>query len=309
MSDGAGSEAGYAPRRLSARAYFAWVALVTTAIFGLFALLRPSLANAVKENLGLARAPLQAPQSFYAVRVAPILGERCAGCHGARRQKSKLRLDTLAAILRGGKHGPVVRPGEVANSVLAQRISLPPASERVMPPGSQPPLSPDDATVIKLWIGAGASGVQPVTDFKTAPRPVARVTIAEVDPAALAAARAPIAGALQALQDRFPGVIDYESRGSARLELRAALLGRAFGDREFAAFAPVREYIGWADLSGTAVGEPSASAITAMKNLRTLRMMDLRVGQAMGAALETLRHRGVRVYANRTNAEADHGQH
>jgi Planctomycete cytochrome C len=309
MSDGARSDAGSAPRRLSARAYFTWVALVTAAVFALFSLLRPSLAHAVKETLGLERPPPQSPQSFYAVRVAPILGEHCVGCHGARRQKAKLRLDNLGAILRGGKHGPVVTPGEIPHSVLAQRISLPPGNGLVMPPSSQPPLPADDATVISLWIGAGASGVQPVTDFRNAPRPVAHVTIAEVDPRALAAARAPIASALQALQERFPGVIDYESRGSARLELRAAPLGRAFGDRELAAFAPVRDYIVWADLSGTAVGESSANAITAMKSLRVLRMMDVRVGQAMATALATLRRGGTRIYAELADAEAINGRH
>jgi hypothetical protein len=308
MSDGAGSHADSGPRRLSARAYFAWVAVATAAIFGLCALLRPSLANAVRQTLGLERARPQSPQSFYAVRVAPILESHCAGCHGARRQKAKLRLDSLGAIHRGGKHGAVITPGDVKNSALAQRISLPPGSELAMPPGSQPPLSADDATVIRLWIGAGASGVQPVSDFRTAPRPVAQVTIVEVDPRALAAARSPIAGALQALQDRFPGVIDYESRGSARLELRAALLGGAFGDRELAAFAPVRDYIVRADLSGTAVGEPSAGVITAMKGLRVLRMMNVRVEQAMAAALATLRQRGVRVYADQAKAESADGQ-
>ena len=303
MSDGAGSDAGTSLHRLSARAYFTWVALVTVAVFAVFALLRPSLANAVRETLGLEKPPPQSPQSFYAVRVAPILGEHCASCHGAGRQKFKLRLDSLGAILRGGKHGPVIRPGEATNSVLAQRISLPPGSELVMLPSSQPPLSPDDATVIKLWIGAGASGLQPVTDFKGAPRPVAHVTIPHIDARALAAARAPIASVLQGLQERFPGVIDYESRGSARLELRAALLGGAFGDRELAAFAPVRDYIVWADLSGTAVGDASASAIGAMRSLRTLRMMNVGVGQAMAATLETLRLRGARVYADQANAD------
>ena len=306
MTDSAGSDAGSAPRRLSARAYFTWVALVTAAVFAVFTLLRPSLANAVKETLGLEKPPLLSPQSFYAVRVAPILDEHCASCHGARRQKSKLRLDTLGAVLRGGKHGLVVQPGKIQESVLAQRISLPPANVLVMPPSSQPPLSPDDAIVIKLWIAAGASGVQPVADFKSAPRPVARVTIVDVDPQRVAAERAPITDALRALHQRFPGVIDYESRSSARLELDASLLGGAFGDRELAAFAPLQNYIVRADLSGTAVGEPSAPAIAEMKNLRVLRMMDVRLGPAMSAELNSLRKQGARVYAD---AEAADGQH
>lgn len=304
MSDGATSDAGRAPRLLSARAYFAWVAVVTATIFALFALFRPSLANAVKATLGLEKPPLQSPQSFYVVRVAPILGEHCASCHGERRQKSKLRLDTLGAVLRGGKHGQVIKPGNIRDSALAQRVVLPPGNLLVMPPSSQPPLSVDDATVIKLWIAAGASGIQLVADFKTAPRPVARVTIVDVDPRALAAARAPIDSELQALQKRFPGVIAYESRGSARLELDASLLGRSFDDKELAAFAPVREYIVRADLSGTSVGEPSAGEISAMKSLRVLRMIDVRLGPAMSVELESLRKHGARVYA-----EAADGQH
>ena len=298
MSKGSASTADRAPRQLSAPAFFTWVAVVTAATFAVFALLRPSLAYAVMETLGLQKAPPQSPQSFYAVRVAPILEQHCNGCHGPGRQKAKLRLDTLGAALRGGKHGAVIEPGKVATSALAQRISLQPGNDRIMPPSSQPPLSADDATVLKLWIGAGASGTQPVSEFSTAPKPVAQVTIVEVDPRALAAERAPINGVLQELQRRFPGVIDYESRGSARLELDASLLGHSFGDRELAAFAPLGAWIVRADLSGTAVGEGSAGTIAAMKSLHTLRIIDVRVDLELGAVLASLRQQGIKVYAD-----------
>ena len=298
MSEGPGSESA-APRLLSARAYFTWVVVSTLAVFAIFAVLRPSLAHTLKQTFGLEKVPPQSPQSFYAVRVSPILDEHCAGCHGARRQKSKLRLDTLAAALRGGKHGPVIQPGSVPDSVLAQRIELPPRDQRAMPPSSQPPLSPDDATVIRLWIDAGASGTLPVEYFTSAPPPMARVVIPEIDPAALAAARAPTAATLQGVQQRFAGVIDYESRGSARLELNASLLGRSFGDNELAAFAPLVESIVRADLSGTAIGEASASVLGGMKNLRVLRMMDVPLGPAMTVHLSALRNQGTRVYVDR----------
>lgn len=286
-----------APRLLSARAYAACVALATSALLALFALLRPSVAHTLASALGLERLPPQSPQSFYAVRVAPILDEHCAGCHGAHRQKAKLRLDTLAAALRGGRHGAVIIPGHVGDSAVAQRIALPRGDARAMPPASQSPLSPDDATVIRLWIAAGASGTQPVADFKTAPRPVARVTIADVDPQAVATARAPIAAALQALQQRFPGAIAYESRSSANVELNASLLGRRFGDAELAALAPLREHIVRVDLSGTSVGEAAATVLEAMPALRVLRIMDVRAGPALRAELQALRQRGVRVHA------------
>ena len=285
-------------RPLSARAYFGWVGVATIAVFALFAAFRPSLAHALRQTFGLERPLPQSAQSFYVVRVAPILDEHCASCHGERRQKSKLRLDTLAATLRGGKHGAVIQPGNAHDSVLARRIGLPPRDPLVMPPTSQPPLSPDDATVIGLWIDAGASGTLPVEYFKTAPPPVAHVVIPEVDPAALAGERAPMAAVLQSLQQRYAGVIDYESRSSARLELDASLLGRAFGDPELAAFAPLRESIVRADLSGTSIGEASANVLGGMKNLRVLRMMGVSVGPAMAAQLDVLRNQGARVYVD-----------
>ena len=301
---GAASPVGRGPGLLSPQMYLGCVALATFVLLGLFALLRPSFAHAIQAALGLEKVPPQSAQSFYAVRVAPILHDHCAGCHGARRQKAKLRLDTLAAALRGGKHGAVIQPGDEQGSELVKRIALPPGDARVMPPSSQPPLSPDDATVLKLWIAAGASGLQPVADFKTAPRPVARVTIVDVDPQTVAAERAPMANALRALQQRYPGALDYESRSSAHLELDASRLGRHFGDADLAAMAPLQDEIVRADLSGTSVGEASATAIGAMKSLRALRIMDVRLSAAMMAQLQALRSRGVRVYA-----EADDGQH
>lgn len=298
MSDAGVHAADLGRRRLSARRYFSWVALLTVATVAAFAMLRPSLAHAIRETLGLERPPLQWPQSFYAARVAPIFDQHCRSCHGPGRQKAKLRLDSLGAALRGGKHGAVIAPGNPGGSGLVQRIALPAGSERLMPPSSLSPLAPDDVTVIKLWIAAGASGVQPLSAFSTAPKPVAQVTILAVDPKVLAAERAPVDGPLQALQRRFPYVIDYEARSSARLELNASRLGRSFGDREFAAFAPVVASIVRVDLSGTAVGEASTQALLAMTNLRTLRLVGVHAGPSLAAALASMRERGIRVYAD-----------
>ena len=48
----------------------------------------------------------------YARDVKPILKERCYACHGALKQKAKLRLDTARSIRKGGTAGPAIEPGE-----------------------------------------------------------------------------------------------------------------------------------------------------------------------------------------------------
>lgn len=287
------------PRRLTAGLYFVYVALATTAALGSAVWFRPTLTRAVWSRFGLAHAMPVAPDSFYAMRVAPLFQEHCTSCHGPQRQKAGLRLDNLTAALMGGKHGKVIEPGQVETSELWARIRLPPTDAKIMPPNSKPAMSLDEITVFKLWIAAGASGVVPVTDIRGAPPPIRRVTVAEIDTAVVERERAPLAATLKELQSRFPTVIGYESRGSADVEVNASLLGSAFGDRELAALAPLAERIVRLDLSDTAVSDASAALLRAMSRLRVVRLMHTKVTEA---ALMPLRTRGVKIYAEALTA-------
>lgn len=249
---------------------------------------RPALAYSIRSIL-LLEEPLQAlPDSFYTVRVAPLFEEHCVSCHGEHRQKADLRLDSLAAAMRGGKHGPVIATGNWRGSELMARLMLPPENEKAMPPSGKPPMSANDVTVVKLWIAAGASGALPVAAIQGAPPPVVKVEFPEVDETAVAQARAPLAQVVTQFQARFPGVLSYESRDSAGLRINASLLGRSFGDKEFAALAPMYERIVWADLSGTSISDASAQALAECKQLRTLRLTNTGVTNATIQALLSL---------------------
>src|SRR3954470_20105831 len=56
--------------------------------------------------------------TFFETRVRPVLAERCYKCHGPDKQKNGLRVDSLAALLKGGATGPAVRPGKPEESLL-----------------------------------------------------------------------------------------------------------------------------------------------------------------------------------------------
>jgi hypothetical protein len=204
------------------------------------------------------------------------------------RQKAKLRLDSFAFAMFGGKHGPVIRPGNAGRSELYRRISLPASSEQVMPPSSKPPLTTDEVTVIRLWIAAGASGVEPVEALKGVPPPVLEAKIPQIDAVEVARRRVALSSTVRQLQTRFPSVVAYESRGSADIQIDAALLGVSFGDSDLAALAPLHDRIVWADLSGTSVSDASASVVGAMSHLRVLRLMNTRVTDKMMQALMSL---------------------
>ncbi len=87
------------------------------------------------------------------VQVGPLLETRCITCHGPDAQEGNLRLDTRAAALKGGKHGPALKPGEPKQSLLLQ-AALHERKELAMPPKEK--LSPTELAALETWIRAGA---------------------------------------------------------------------------------------------------------------------------------------------------------
>ena len=47
---------------------------------------------------------------FFEKRVRPVLATHCFECHGAKKQRGGLRLDTRAGALAGGDLGPAINP-------------------------------------------------------------------------------------------------------------------------------------------------------------------------------------------------------
>jgi mono/diheme cytochrome c family protein len=231
------------------------------------------------------------PDSFFEVRIEAVLAQNCVGCHGRSRQKGGLRLDTYEAVMRGGKSGPVVKAGDLNKSELFQRVSRAPGSEKIMPPQGKPPLSADQIKLIELWISAGAPPTSAANSIKSAPitaRPAAEVTFTEIDAAAVARQRAPFTETLAGLDKLYPGAIEYESRGSAKLTISTSLMGGKFGDDDLARLKPLYDQFVVADFSNTAITDRSAANLAAMKHLRVLRLMHTKTTDATVLALSGL---------------------
>ena len=65
--------------------------------------------------------------------IKPLFEASCFGCHGERRQRAGLRLDTLQATLQGSDEGKVVEVGNSKSSLLVHSISQL-DDETAMPP-------------------------------------------------------------------------------------------------------------------------------------------------------------------------------
>jgi hypothetical protein len=104
--------------------------------------LRPPLAGAAE--------PVDA--EFFEKKVRPVLLAHCVGCHGPEKQKGGLRLDSRAAVLKGGDTGPAVNVTDPAKSLLLQMIRY--DGDVKMPPKGR--LAGADAAVLTAWVSGGA---------------------------------------------------------------------------------------------------------------------------------------------------------
>lgn len=89
-------------------------------------------------------------------QVWPILEAHCVGCHGAKQSYSNLRLDSRAAIERGGELGEVLMSGDPEGSELYRRTAVPPDDLDFMPVDADP-LSEEQRKILSTWIAEGAS--------------------------------------------------------------------------------------------------------------------------------------------------------
>lgn len=104
----------------------------------------------------------------YTDMVKPILETKCMSCHSSRKAKGELVMETEAQLLRGGKHGALWTAGQPDRSLLIQRLSLPEAEKKHMPPLGKPQLDEEETAILFQWIRGGASFKQKVTELPPA---------------------------------------------------------------------------------------------------------------------------------------------
>ncbi|MBI1247881.1 DUF1549 domain-containing protein [bacterium] len=88
---------------------------------------------------------------FFETKVRPLLAENCFSCHGAKEQKSDLRMDRRQHFFKGGSEGPIVVPGKPEESELISAVKY---EGYEMPPKA--PLADDQIAILETWVRQGA---------------------------------------------------------------------------------------------------------------------------------------------------------
>src|SRR4029453_2073730 len=111
----------------------------------------------------------EAGVEFFEKKVRPILVAHCFECHSGKIDKPKggLRLDSLAAAIKGGETGPAIVPGKPKESLLVDAINY--GGLYQIPPKTRLPA--EEVAALTKWIEMGAPwATQIAVGASTAPK-------------------------------------------------------------------------------------------------------------------------------------------
>jgi len=93
-------------------------------------------------------------REWFEAQIRPVLAANCFDCHGdAPAPSAGLRLDSRDAMLKGGRSGPAIVPGDPDKSLLIQAVRQSGALK--MPKGGK--LTPAEVDALVQWVSEGAA--------------------------------------------------------------------------------------------------------------------------------------------------------
>jgi hypothetical protein len=108
------------------------------------------LTLALLSPLRAQNAPAASPD-FFENKIRPVLSNNCFSCH-TNSQLGGLRLDSREAMLKGGKSGPALVPGDAEKSLIIKAVEQ--TGPLKMPMGTK--LNKDQVEDLVAWVKAGA---------------------------------------------------------------------------------------------------------------------------------------------------------
>ncbi|MCB9845251.1 MAG: hypothetical protein H6811_04610 [Phycisphaeraceae bacterium] len=252
-------------------------------VFGEGYLLAPLKRPDPAQNTPQVIPESETTQVSFELGALPIFESRCFECHGSRRQRARLRLDSLEAVLANPR-AEILSRGDVSESELLRRISLPADDPDRMPPNGDP-LTSDEIRVVQTWLASLAADSPAIPD----PLP-SRDQQSETFLQATDTADPGLEQALVAIRARggFASPIAFNS---PLIEVNFSVAGRAITDADLDLLVPLKDSLVWLNLSGTSVTDRGVSTLAEMSRLTRLNLARTAISDSsmvLAAGLESL---------------------
>lgn len=116
------------------------------------------LAATAVSAVDVSKLPPPASKSgvTFAKDIQPLFEAGCVKCHGAEKQKAKLRLDSLEWTLKGAKGEAILKKGKSADSTIVHAVARLDEDEAMPPEGKGDPWTKEQIGLLRAWIDQGA---------------------------------------------------------------------------------------------------------------------------------------------------------
>ena len=230
--------------------------------------------------------------NVYAEIIQPIFESKCYTCHNKRKKKGGLRLDEPSFILKGGKDGEVIKPGNTAESDMIRRILLPRNEEDHMPPKEKPQLKDNEIELLHWWVGTGASFDKKTKELEQ-PEKIKPILLAlqkEVKKTPSDLPQAPVDKAdekdIQKLKVRGIVVLPV-AQNSNYLKANFITVDSITGN-DIALLLPIKKQLVWLNLGGKKIQDTILTTVSQLTNLTRLQLDNTPVTDKGLASLASL---------------------
>lgn len=235
----------------------------------------------------------------YSDIIQPLLQTKCYNCHGKNKQKGKLRMDDSLRLMKGGKDGVVIIPGNAAKSEMIKRLSLPREDDDHMPPKEKPQLTQQEIALIHWWIASGAPFNKKVKELDQSDSIKSALTALQNEqPRKIVAPEIPPTPVVKAderaikkLKD-IGAVVEPVAQNTNYMSANF-ITAPGFSDSSVQLLLPLKEQLIELKLENTLITDSALKIISQFKNLMRLQLDNTKItdaGLAYLASLQNLRY-------------------
>jgi len=228
----------------------------------------------------------------YLDLISPMMDSKCISCHNSGKKKGDLLLTSYNNMMKGGKNGKVVIPGDVEASELFRRITLPENHDDFMPSEGKRPLTDMEVEIIEWWITSGAPTNGFVTELDS--EKMISETVSKylgLDKNTLLNIRVPPANKsiVDSLRNRG-FIINRLMKDNYFIEADFSLSESELSSRDLDLLLNIQEQLIWLNLSNSGIKDEHLEKIGQLENLIKLDLSENSISDSQIQHLSKLTH-------------------
>jgi hypothetical protein len=203
-------------------------------------------------------------------------------------------MDDSVMLLKGGKDGKVIEPGDAHGSELIKRLLLPVDNEDHMPPKEKPQPSESQIDLLQWWISQGASFAKKVKDINQSDKinhllfALQKVQVKEKESGTIPGTKVAKADELVMEKLNRSGVVVLPVAQNSNYLEANFVTDSLINSEELQLLSSLKNQLIWLKLGFTNISDTNMAAIATLTNLTSLNLQYTHISDKGLQAIQSL---------------------